>query len=217
MRVLVVEDEPDLAAAIRLALSEEGFACDVAEDGEIGLHQGRSGVYDLIVLDLMLPRVNGLTVLERLRAAGAATPVLILTARDTTVDKVAGLDAGADDYLTKPFELEELLARIRALIRRAHDRPSPIIQIENVRIDTASHEVDLDNEPVPLTAKEYALLELLAMNQGRLVTRTIIYERLYDETENTFSNSVDVHIANLRKKLGRALIQTRRGEGYLIP
>lgn len=217
MRVLVVEDEPDLARAVKRTLEEEGYACDWASDGESALFEAINIPYDVIVLDLMLPHIDGLEILRRLRKRGQTTPVLILTARDTLPERVRGLDAGADDYLTKPFALEELLARIRALIRRSADKPSPNLEVGAVRINTAARTVKHAGKPVALTAKEYALLELLAYRRGSLVTRSAVYDHIYGEAEDTASNVVDVYVANLRRKLGRDLILTRRGEGYMIP
>ncbi len=216
MRVLIVEDEPDLARAVRKALEEEDFAVDVALDGEIGLYNARTWTYDAIVLDLMIPRIDGWNVLKQLRAAKNKTPVLILTARDAVPDRVKGLNTGADDYLTKPFALEELIARVRALVRRTADQPSPLSRLGDVRIDTAARNVTKSGRPVELPAKEYALLELLALNRGKLVTRTAIYDHIYDENDDSLSNVVDVYVSNLRKKLGKNLVVTRRGQGYII-
>jgi two-component system OmpR family response regulator len=215
VRVLVVEDEADLARAVRRALEEQGFSVDTAPDGESGLFNAESWEYDAIVLDLMLPRLDGWTVLRRLRA-GKKTPVLILTARDAVPDRVRGLNDGADDYLTKPFAVDELVARVRALIRRGAAHPSPLLSVGDLEINTASRTVTRGGRPVELTAKEYALLELLALNRGRLVTRTAIYDHIYDETDDSLSNVVDVYVSNLRRKLGKDVITTRRGQGYLI-
>jgi two-component system OmpR family response regulator len=215
MRVLVVEDEKPLARAVCESLEEEGFAVDVAHDGESGLHKAATCEYDAIVLDVMLPELNGLDLLQRLRAR-RSTPVLILTARDSVRDKVRGLDLGADDYLTKPFALDELVARIRALIRRSAGRPAPLWRLGDVQIDTAACVVRKAGRVVPLTAKEYALVELLARHRGKVVTRTMIYDHIYDEHDETLSNVVDVYISMLRRKLGRDFIITRRGQGYVI-
>lgn len=217
MRVLVVEDEVDLARVLKRLLEEEGYACDLATDGESALHLASTGPYDAILLDLMLPRVDGLTILERLRDEGNQVPVLVVTARDALPERVRGLDTGADDYLTKPFALAELLARLRALIRRSAGRPAPRIEIGEVHIDTAARTVERDGVRVDLTGKEYALLELLALRRGALVPRSDIYDHIYDDAEETLSNVVDVYVANLRRKLGRELIETRRGQGYIIP
>jgi two-component system OmpR family response regulator len=215
MRLLVVEDEPELLRVIARALREEGYAVDEAADGEEALYKAAAWSYDAIVLDLMLPRLDGFQVLERLRGE-KATPVLILTARDAVTDRVRGLDTGADDYLVKPFDLAELFARLRALVRRAQGQASPAIEIGEVVIDTRSRTVSLAGVPVILTAREYGLVELLALHRGELVTRTDIYDHLFDENSDTLSNLVEVHIANIRKKLGKDFIQTRRGLGYMI-
>ena len=216
MRILVVEDEPDLAATLHKALTEEGFAVDVAGDGEDALWQAGSINYDVIVLDLMLPSVDGLAVLARLRAAGSRVPVLVLTARDSSAEKVGALNTGADDYLTKPFTFAELLARIRALIRRAAGSPAPMLRLGEVTIETSSHRVTRGGVDVELAPKEYALLEYLALHRGTLVTRTTLHEHIYDERDATMSNVVDVYVAAVRRKLGRDLIRTCRGEGYII-
>jgi two-component system, OmpR family, response regulator len=215
MRVLVIEDEPELLRALAQALREDGYAVDEAADGEEGLFKATSWEYDAIVLDLMLPRLDGWQVLARLRR-GRKTPVLILTARDAVPDRVRGLDEGADDYLVKPFALAELLARLRALIRRAAGQADPVIALGDVSVDTRARKVTRAGEPVALTAREYALVELLALHRGRLVTRAQIYEHLFDEEEDTLSNLVEVHVSNVRKKLGKDFITTRRGQGYVI-
>jgi DNA-binding response OmpR family regulator len=220
MRVLVVEDYPPVRTAVSEALGEAGFAVDAAADGEAGLWYAREHPYDAIVLDLMLPKVDGLTVLARLRAAGSRIPVLLLTARDTVDDRVRGLDGGADDYLVKPFALAELIARIKALVRRGYDRADPVIRIGDLAIDTAKRVVSRGGEAIPLSAREYALLEYLAMRAGELVTRTQIWEHVYDFRSDAQSNVVDVYVGYLRKKLehgGRPrLIHTRRGQGYVL-
>ncbi len=215
MRVLVVEDEPDLLDALVQALREEGYAVDSAEDGEDGLFKASGGQYDAIVLDLMLPGLDGWSVLKQLRQTHAV-PVLILTARDALPDRVRGLDTGADDYLTKPFALAELLARLRALIRRSAGKADASITIGDVVIDTAARGVFQAGQPVELTPREYALVELLAMHKGKLVTRAMIYDHLFDEEDDSLSNLIDVHVSNVRKKLGKDFITTRRGEGYVI-
>jgi two-component system OmpR family response regulator len=215
MRVLIVEDEPDLLKGLAKALREEGYAVDTAADGEDGLFKAANADYDAIVLDIMLPRLNGWEILKRLRAK-KSTPVLMLTARDATADRVRGLDTGADDYVVKPFDLPELLARLRALIRRGARTAQPAIKIGRVEINTGARSVTAAGKPVALTAREYALLEYLALHRGELVTRTTLYEHLFDENEDSLSNLLDVHVSNLRKKLGPDLIATRRGHGYII-
>jgi two-component system OmpR family response regulator len=171
--------------------------------------------YDAVVLDVMLPELDGWTILERLRAT-KATPVLMLTARDTNRDRVRGLDAGADDYLVKPFDLSELLARLRALIRRAAGQARSVIEVKGVRIDLRARTVNQAGRAVALTAREYGILEFLALHRGAVVTRTTLYEHLFDETDDTGSNLLDVHVSSLRKKLGTDLIATRRGQGFYI-
>jgi two-component system OmpR family response regulator len=215
MRVLVVEDEPELRRPLAQALREDGYAVDEAADGEDGLFKATGWEYDAVVLDLMLPGRDGWQVLADLRRR-RKTPVLILTARDGVADRVRGLDAGADDYLVKPFELAELLARLRALIRRAAGQADSVIGVGDVVIDTRTRSVFRGGQPVALTAREYALVELLGLHRGRLVSRTQIYEHLFDENEDTLSNLVEVHVSNIRKKLGKDFISTRRGQGYVI-
>ena len=215
MRILVVEDEPRLLRNLAKALREEGYAVDTAETGDEGLYKAESYSYDAIVLDVMLPRLDGWEVLERLRKQ-KPTPVLMLTARDAHKDRVRGLDTGADDYVVKPFDLAELLARLRALIRRATGQATTRLEIGTVVIDTAARTVTRDGKPVELTAREYALLEFLALHRGEVVTRTALYEHLFDEEDSTLSNLLDVHVSNIRKKLGKEFIKTRRGQGYLL-
>lgn len=215
MRLLVIEDEPDLLASLARLLREEGYAVDAAEDGEDGLFLAEGTEYDAIVLDIMLPRLDGWQVLERLRRT-RKTPVLMLTARDAHPDRVRGLDAGADDYLVKPFDLAELLARIRALIRRAAGQTRNVLELGEVVIDTAGRRVTCGGQGVALTAREYALVEFLALHRGEVVTRTALYEHLFDADEDTMSNLLDVHVSNVRKKLGPGFITTRRGLGYCI-
>ncbi len=215
MRVLVVEDEPDLLASLLKALREDGYAADGAADGEDGLYKAESYDYDAVVLDIMLPGIDGWELLRRLRKR-KKTPVLMLTARDAVRDRVRGLDTGADDYLVKPFDLDELLARLRALIRRSASQAESRLQLGEVCIDIPARTVSLRGEPVTLTAREYSLLEYLALHRGKVVTRTMLYEHLFDENDGTLSNLLDVHVSNLRKKLGHGLITTRRGHGYCI-
>lgn len=215
MRVLVVEDDPDLQDVLASALRQVGYAVDAASDGREGLVKARSWTYDAIVLDLMLPLMNGFEVLKELRKH-FSTPVLILTARDSLQDRVVGLDQGADDYLVKPFEIKELQARLRALIRRSKGQPNAAIEIGPVAIDTSARTVTKEGQSVSLTAREYALVELLAMHRKKLVSRSMIYDHLFDENDDSLSNLVEVHISNVRKKLGKDFIKTRRGLGYVI-
>jgi two-component system OmpR family response regulator len=215
MRILIVEDEPDLLAGIAQALRDENYAVDTAEDGDEGAFKAESWDYDAIILDVMLPKLDGWQVLNRLRKT-KRTPVLMLTARDQTKDRVRGLDGGADDYVVKPFDLPELLARLRALIRRTSHQTSSKIDIGPVSINTASREVCLKGENIPLTAREYALVEYLALHRGELITRTTLYDHLFDENDSSLSNLLDVHVSNVRKKLGHDFIVTRRGHGYAI-
>ncbi|WP_417739517.1 response regulator transcription factor [Rosistilla oblonga] len=215
MRVLVVEDEPGLRDAVATSLREEHYAVDEAADGRTGLQKARQWSYDAIVLDLMLPEIDGWELLAQLRKSHA-TPVLILTARDTVEDRVRGLDRGADDYLCKPFSLSELSARVRALIRRSHGQAKAEIVIGSVVINTANRTVEKEGRSVDLTAREYTLVELLALNRGELVSRSTVYDHVFDENEDSLSNLVDVHIYNIRKKLGKNFVTTRRGHGYII-
>jgi two-component system OmpR family response regulator len=215
MRILIVEDEPDLLASLAQALREEGYAVDTAANGQDGLFSAEGTDYDAIVLDVMLPGLDGLELLKRLRKT-KKTPVLMLTARDQTRDRVKGLDSGADDYVVKPFDLPELLARLRALIRRSANQTTSRIEIGDVKMDTAARTVSLRDKAVELTAREYSLVEFLALHRGEVVTRTQLYEHLFDETEDSFSNLLDVHVSNVRKKLGAEFIATRRGHGYCI-
>lgn len=220
MRVLIVEDHKPLLRSLRQGLEEEGFAVDTAEDGEEADIKARSTNYDVIVLDVMLPKIDGLTLLRKWRREGLNTYVLILTARDTTDDKVRGLDSGADDYMTKPYQLSELLARLRALIRREHQIKDPVIRIYDLEIDTASRMVKRAGQSIPLTPREYALLEFLAFHRGKVVTRRMIWDHLYDEQDESTSNVVDVYIRYLRNKIDKnfepPLILTRWGEGYML-
>ncbi len=215
MRILVIEDDPSLSRSLAATLREENYAVDTALDGETGVSKAREQSYDAIVLDIMLPRLDGWQVLARLRPA-VDTPVLMLTARDTVPDRVKGLDHGADDYLTKPFDVDELLARLRALIRRRQGHTHPRIEIGPIVVDTAARRVTRHGEAVPLTPAEYTLLEYLALHRGQLVTRTELYEHLFDEDESTLSNVLDARVSTLRKKLGPDIVTTRRGHGYCI-
>ncbi len=215
MRVLVVEDEPDLLRVVATTLREDGYAVDTAMDGEEAIFKATSWEYDAVVLDVMLPKLDGWSVLKRIREV-KRTPVLMLTARDTVADRVRGLDNGADDYLVKPFALSELRARLRALIRRSAGQALPVIDFGDIQVDMVGKLVRRCDEIVPLTATEYALVELLALHRQKLVSRTTIYDHLFDEQDDSLSNLVDVHVSNIRKKLGREFITTRRGQGYVI-
>ncbi len=216
MRLLVVEDTRELAAQLRRALGEAGFAVDVAGDGAEGLHLGETEPYDAVVLDLGLPRLDGLSVLRRWRAGGRAMPVLILTARDSWSEKVDGLNAGADDYLAKPFAMAELIARLNALIRRASGVATPELEFGEVKLDTALRAVTRAGAPVKLTALEYGLLAYLALHAGRPVSKTELTEHLYAQDFDRDSNTLEVIVARLRKKLGDGLIETLRGQGYRL-
>ncbi len=220
MRILVVEDDAKLLKLLRRGLTEEGFSVDVAEDGEEGKHLAETGAFDAIVLDLMIPKLPGAEVLRALRARGHDTPVLVLTARDANEDKVRTLNLGADDYLTKPFTFEELIARLRALIRRTHRIATTVIRVGDLEIDTAARRVTRAGRAIDLQAKPYALLELLALRRGRIVTRSEIYDHIYASESDTLSNVVDVHLCKLRDALDRdfpiQLIHTVRGQGYVL-
>jgi two-component system OmpR family response regulator len=215
MRLLIVEDEEDLRTGLDQALREAGYAVDAAADGREGLFKAQSWDYDAIVLDVMLPQMDGWEILDRIRKT-KKTPVLMLTARDGVKDRVRGLDLGADDYLVKPFNLSELLARVRALIRRSAGAPNPILNFGDIEIDTGSRTVSLQAKPLTLTAREYALIEFLAFRRGKVVSRTDLYNHLFAEEDDTLSNLLDVHVCNIRKKIGKDFIQTRRGHGYVI-
>jgi len=215
MRILVVEDQPDLLRNLARTLREERYAVDTAADGEEGLAKAGDTDYDAIVLDVMLPKMDGWELLRRLRRS-KKTPVLMLTARDAVPDRIRGLDTGADDYLTKPCDLDELLARLRALIRRSAGQARPLLEVGEVVIDPVSKTVSLAGKPVTLTAREYAIVEFLGLRRGEVISRTALYEHLMDENEDTLSNLLDVHVFNIRKKLGQDFILTRRGQGYCI-
>ncbi|HET8628036.1 MAG TPA: response regulator transcription factor [Thermomicrobiales bacterium] len=220
MRLLVVEDEPGIAQFIRQGLGEAGYAVDVAGDGEEGLAYLDVAEYDLLVLDLLLPRLDGLRLLRAARARGLRAPVLLLTARDTVEDRVAGLDAGADDYLVKPFAFPELLARVRALLRRPPLQADPVLRVADLELDTVRREVRRAGRPIDLSPREFALLEYLLRHPGQVLTRTQIAERLWSLDRYTESNVVDVYIGYLRRKVDRGfdrpLIQTVRGVGYRL-
>jgi heavy metal response regulator len=220
MYILVVEDERKVAAFLRKGLQEEGYAVDVAYDGEEALLLGRVNQYDLIILDIMLPGKDGIEVLRELRAQRISTPVLMLTARDSLEDKVQGLDSGADDYLTKPFAFAELLARIRALLRRGKPESSVRLTAADLVLDPATREVQRAGEPIELTSREYALLEYLLRNKGRVLTRSMILEHVWGYRFDPGTNIVDVYISYLRNKIDRGfdrkLIHTVRGVGYVL-
>ncbi|GLK56301.1 two-component system OmpR family response regulator [Methylopila capsulata] len=216
MRLLVVEDDPDLNRQIVAALEEAGYAVDRAFDGEEGHFLGDTEPYDAIVLDIGLPKMDGISVLEQWRRDGRTTPVLILTARDRWSDKVQGFDAGADDYVAKPFHMEEVLARLRALLRRATGHASSELLCGPIRLDTRAGRVTIDGHAIKLTSHEYRLLAYLMHHQGRVVSRTELVEHLYDQDFDRDSNTIEVFVGRLRKKLGSDAIQTVRGLGYLL-
>ena len=216
MRLLLVEDDPDLQRTLKKALGDAGYVVDQAFDGEEGHFLGDTEPYDAVILDLGLPKMDGVRVLQQWRKAHKMMPVLILTARDSWSDKVAGFDAGADDYLAKPFYTEELLARLRALLRRAAGFASAEIEIGPLRIDTRSSRVSLNGNPVKLTSLEYRLLAYLAHHKGRVVSRTELVEHLYDQDFDRDSNTIEVFVGRLRKKLETDVIQTVRGLGYCL-
>ena len=212
MRLLVIEDDDALRQSLARTFREEEFAVDTAADGPNGLAKAQLGPYDAILLDVMLPGLDGWQLLARLRPA-CRTPVLMLTARDAVPDRIRGLNQGADDYLTKPFDPDELLA----LIRRSAGQPSPVLDLGPVAVDTAARRVTAAGREVPLTAREYSLLEYLALHRGEVVSRAVLYDHLFGEDEDSLSNLLDVHVSNLRRKLGHEVIVTRRGHGYSIP
>ena len=215
MRLLIVEDEPDMLDTLAEAMRGEGYAVDEAADGDDGLFKALEIDYDLIISDVMMPVHDGFELLRRLRQV-KKTPFLLLTARSKVQDRIQGLDSGADDYLAKPVDLNELAARVRALIRRAHGNATPVITIGDVEIDTAAQTVKVAGQPVSLRGREYALLEFCVQHRGKIITRTQLYEHLHDENDTPISNLVDVHVFNLRKKLGQDFIVTHRGRGYSI-
>ena len=216
MRVLVVEDDADLARQLREYLSDAGYSVDLAHDGEEGHYLGANEPYDVVVLDLGLPVMDGVSVLESWRREGRTMPVLILTARDRWSEKVAGFDAGADDYVAKPFHMEEVLARLRALVRRAAGHATAELACGPVRLDTRSARVSVAGQPIRLTAQEYRLLAYLMHHQGRVVSRTELTEHLYDQDFDRDSNIIEVFVGRLRKKLGTDVIETARGLGYRL-
>lgn len=216
MRVLVVEDDPDLGRQLSEALTQAGYAVDLAPDGEEGHFLGETEPYDAAVLDLGLPKMDGVRVLEKWRAGGKDMPVLILTARDRWSEKVAGFDAGADDYLTKPFVTEELLARLRALMRRAAGHASAALECGDLRVDTRAARASVNGEPIKLTAHEYRVLSYLMHHQGRVVPRTELVEHIYDQDFDRDSNTIEVFVGRLRRKIGSSRILTERGLGYRL-
>jgi two-component system copper resistance phosphate regulon response regulator CusR len=220
MRLLLVEDEPRMAHFIARGLREQSYAVDIAADGEHAVYQARENEYDLLILDVMLPVKDGYAICRELRAAGLRYPILMLTARDAVDDRVAGLDAGADDYLTKPFDFKELLARIRALLRRPREIRPEVMRAGDLELNTGSHTVSRAGRSISLTAKEYALLEFLMLRRNRIVNREQIAQHVWDENFDPLTNIIDVYVRRLRAKLdsgsARPLIHTRRGEGYLF-
>jgi DNA-binding response OmpR family regulator len=217
MRILLVEDDPQLGDGLMVGLRQAGFAVDWVRDGHAADLALSTETFDLVVLDLGLPRLSGMEVLKRARDRGRTAPVLILTARDATGDKVAGLDAGADDYLVKPVDLDELTARIRALTRRSAGRAAPLLTHGDLALDPAAHSVTLAGQPVELASREFALLQMLLESAGRVLTRSQLEQSLYGWGDEPDSNALEVHIHHLRRKLGSELIRTLRGVGYTIP
>ncbi|MBF0512034.1 MAG: response regulator transcription factor [Candidatus Omnitrophica bacterium] len=220
MRILVIEDEVKIAQFIKRGLKEEGYAIDTAQDGQEGYSLAGSNEYDAIILDLMLPKMDGLTLCKTLRKEGNQTPIIMLTAKDTVKDKVKGLDSGADDYLAKPFAFEELLARLRVMLRKKDGRLQTQLKVDDLTMDLLTHQVTRGGREIELTVKEYALLEYLMRNAGNIVTRTMISEHVWDINFDTFTNVIDVYINYLRNKIDSdysdKLIHTVRGKGYLL-
>ena len=217
MRILLVEDDPLLGDGLTIGLRQSGFAVDWLKDGHSADLALQSEHFDLLVLDLGLPKMTGMEVLQRARSRGNTLPVLVLTARDATGDKIAGLDAGADDYLVKPIDLDELSARIRALLRRSAGRAAPVLSVGQISLDPAAHLVTLEGKPVELAGREFALLQLLLENAGRVLSRSQIEQSLYGWRDEPDSNALEVHVHHLRKKLGSERIRTLRGVGYMVP
>jgi two-component system OmpR family response regulator/two-component system response regulator QseB len=217
MRILLVEDDPQLGDGLTVGLRQAGFAVDWVRDGHAADLALQSETFDVVVLDLGLPRLSGMDVLRRARARSQDVPILILTARDATGDKVSGLDAGADDYLVKPIDLDELTARIRALTRRSAGRAAPLLMHGNIALDPAAHSVTLAGQPVELSSREFSLLQMLLESAGRVLTRSQLEQSMYGWRDEPDSNALEVHIHHLRKKLGSELIRTLRGVGYTIP
>ncbi|QSZ26698.1 response regulator transcription factor [Aceticella autotrophica] len=220
MRILVVDDEPHLSDILKKALKQEGYSVDIAQDGLDGLELAKMNIYDVIVLDIMLPKIDGIQILNKLRNLKINTPVLMLTAKDTTEDKIKGLDTGADDYMTKPFEISELMARIRALLRRQAPVKNPILKIADLEVNTLTREVKRNGKEIILTSKEYALLEYMIRNANQVLTRTQIADHIWDYDFDGLSNIIDVYIRYLRKKIDdgydKKLIHTIRGSGYSL-
>ncbi len=220
MRILIVEDEKKVAGFIKKGLEEETYAVDVAYDGEEGYHLAEMNQYDMIILDLMLPKMDGLEVLTRLRDKKVSTPILLLTAKDEVEDKVTGLNKGADDYLTKPFAFSELLARLRSLLRRGQVETQTELKVGDLSLDMVSHKVNRNGEEIELTGKEYSLLEYFMRNEGKVLTRTMIAEHVWDYNFDTFTNVIDVYVNHLRKKIDKKypakLLHTLRGVGYVM-
>lgn len=220
MRILVIEDEKKIAALIKRGLKEEGYASDLASDGEEGLFMASTNQYDVIILDVMLPKLDGINICRRLREKKIPTPVIMVTAKDAVTDKVKGLDSGADDYLTKPFAFEELLARIRVLLRKPDGQSASRLRVDDLELDLLTHRVTREGKEIILTTKEYALLEYLMRNPGSVVTRTMISEHVWDINFDTDTNVIDVYINYLRRKIDdgfkKNLIHTIRGRGYTL-
>ena len=220
MRILIVEDDKKVAGFIKKGLEEETYAVDVAYDGEEGFHLAAMNDYDMIILDLMLPKMDGLEVLAQLRDKKVSTPILLLTAKDAVEDKVTGLNKGADDYLTKPFAFSELLARIRSLLRRGQAETQTELKVGDLILDMVSHKVSREGEEIELTGKEYSLLEYFMRNEGKVLTRTMIAEHVWDYNFDTFTNVIDVYVNHLRKKIDMKypakLLHTLRGVGYVM-
>jgi len=217
MRVLLAEDEPRVAADVAAALERSGYAVDRVGDGEAAWFQGDTEDYDAVVLDLGLPKIDGLTVLKRWRGNGRRFPVLVLTARGTWTERVEGIDSGADDYLPKPFEIEELIARLRALLRRAAGQPAPVFRCGDVSLDTRLMRVSVRGVPIPLSPLEYRLISYLMHHAGQVISSSELADHLYDFGHERDTNAVEVIVARLRRKLGVELIETRRGFGYFVP
>ncbi len=216
MRILIVEDDPDLSRQLSEALKDQGYAVDVAADGEEGHFLGDTEPYDAVVLDLGLPLIDGVSVLQKWRSDGKTFPVIILTARDQWSEKVSGFDAGADDYLTKPFHTEELLARLRALVRRAAGHSTDTIEVGDLLVDNRAARAFVDGSPIKLTSHEFRLISYLAMHKGRVISRTELVEHIYDQDFDRDSNTIEVFVGRLRRKIGTDRIETVRGLGYRL-